>query len=211
MANILHYTEQFENAYWTGFDTLVVTPNTHAAPAFAGVNAGMADTVEDASASVYSSLFGTFETIPNDSSEWIASVYIRKDAVTSRFPAFAIQFQGGTNLSWGASMNTATGAFGIYDSPGPTSSGVEDIDAEWWRWWVNPVNNSSGNTQARMALYPAAFDTSPGVGLNGGLLGSIVPWGINLTNTAALDTYDPEPFYAFTAPAGPVMMTTFLQ
>lgn len=196
-ANILPNTEHFSGSGWTSFDGLVVTADSHAAPGFAGIHAGGADTLEDTSGSITSSLYGDFETIPNDSSAWIASVYIQKDMNESRFLGFVSDIRGGASeRSYGLSLNTKTGQLSMYDSPGPTDFGVEDVDSLWWRIWMRPVNNSSGNTAIRVAIFPCMF-TSLGSGISGGLTGSVIAWGMNLTNDDTLQIYQPDPTYVF--------------
>lgn len=196
-ANILHFTEQFDNAYWTPFDGLVVTPNTFAAPVFAGSNAGLADTVADTSAGGISSLYGTFESIPNDASSWLFSTLIRKDTTQTRFPLLHANFFGGTDAFSNIQINTQTGVAGNAESAPSDAFGVVDVDSNWWRLWMRKANNNTGNTLVRVALFPAYSATIGGVG-DQSILGSIVAWGINATNDATLQDYQPNPTYAFT-------------
>jgi hypothetical protein len=197
MANVLDKTEAFnDTGEWSAFDGLVVTANTHAAPAFAGVHAGLADTVEDTNGGVASSLYGPFKSIPSDSSDWIISVHVRKDATTSRFPHFAVDFDGGTGFSAGVQLNTSTGEVANSGSA-PDAIGVVDVDATWWRVWMRKANNGSGNNIARFNMAPC-FASTLGGSVNGGLTGSIVMWGVNMTNASTIQTYEPDPFYEFT-------------
>lgn len=196
MANIVTFTEQFDNGVWSAFDGCVVTADTHAAPAFAGDDAGLADTVEDTSNTVQSSLFGTYAVIPNDSSVWTTSVFIRKDANSARFADIQCQFAGGTGISCGISINTVTGAVANCTDGAPDSSGVIDVDATWWRFWFTRANNNSGNTVLRSAIFPARAATLGGAPL-GSIMGSVIAWGMNQTNTGSVQEYEPNPFYSF--------------
>ncbi len=191
MANIVPYTE--DCSQWTPTN-VVVTTNTHAAPSTSAVGAGLADTVDDQSSSLGSVTF-TDQAISSDASSWTASVYVRKDAITSRTPEFLIRFGGGTLLVAGISFDTSTGTV---SSPASVqdadASGVVDVDTNWWRVWYRKANNNSGNTAIRLILYPAAqgvIDT----GASSTATGSIVVWGVNLTNTSSVQTYEPNPAY----------------
>ena len=198
MPNILHFTEQFDNSYWSAFDSCTRTADTHAAPVFAGDDAGLADTLDDASGAAGGSLFGTYETIPNDTSTWTASLYVRKtgDATPDFFPLFGVQINGGTQLFPSVSMNTYSGVVASGGDGAPDDMGVEDIDATWWRPWWSKANNNTGNTIARLYIYPA-YSGTIGAGNDGTKIGSIIIWGANLTNTPTVGVYEPEPFYEF--------------
>jgi len=196
MANILHFTEQFDNAYWSG--TSLVTANTAAAPSGFGVNAGLADTLEDNSAVAAQFLVSTYETIPNDSSDWLASLFVKKDAITSRFPRLVLQMNGGSGPLSGVSLNTSTGAVveGGETFPATTAKGTVDYDALWWRVWWRVPNDSSSNTQARFFLAPGYTGITGDIN-DPTIMGSIIIWGANLTNTSTIQPYEPEPFYTF--------------
>jgi hypothetical protein len=199
MANIVTQTENFNHADWTQFSSLIVTTNTHAAPAFAGINATLADTLEDATGAAQSGMQSTFRTISNDSSDWVTSAFVRKDATTSRFPELLCQFANGTGIVAGISYNTSTGEIANATAGAPDASGVDDIDATWWRFWFRKANNGTGNTSLRTLCFPARATTLGG-GNNSAAVGLIVLWGVNQTNTSTVQTYEPDPFYAFTRP-----------
>ncbi len=198
MANILLYTEAFDNAAWlleSGGTATTVTADTFAAPAFAGANATLADTVSDISTTVQGEAYQDV-AIPNDSTDYVFSVYVRKDTNTTRFPEFMIEFRNGTSFARAIHINTQTGASsaGSY-VPAPTAYGVEDIDATWWRVWLKQANSSAGNTVIRVHVAPARA-ASLGGGANSPSLGDLVVWGGNITNTSTLQAYEPHPFYS---------------
>jgi hypothetical protein len=192
-ANLQQATEQFDHAgAWSAFDGLTVTAGTHSPPTGAPSGALDASTLNDTSAGGQASLFGTYYSIPNDSAPYCASIYVRKDANTSRFPQIGMQINGGTQIVSGISINTSTGAIATANgSTAPDSSGVEDIDANWWRFWFVKANNSSGNTIVRMFLYPAISLTLGGTA-DSGIVDSAVFWGANLRNGEAPTTYSPQ-------------------
>lgn len=197
MANLLQFTEAFDDAYWSG-GTATVTANSEAAPVDFGVTAGGADTLTDNSGAAAQYLLSTNATIPNDSSDWLGSVFVRKDAITSRFPRFAVQISGGSGPLSGISLNTATGvAVEAGDTyPATTAKGVVDVNALWWRAWWRVPNDSTGGTQIRMFIHPA-YTSVPGDIADGTITGSVIVFGANLTNTSTLQPYEPQPFYAF--------------
>lgn len=198
MANILQFTERLDNTdYWVG--TATVTANTDAAPVDFGSNAGRADTVEDNSVVAVQFLNSLNETIPNDSSNWFASAFVKKDAVTTRFPTISVQMSGGSGSIFGVSINTSAGtvveAAGTF--PPTTAKGVIDFDANYWRVWFRMANDSSGNTQARMFVNAAPTNTHGGDDL-ALVTGSVVVIGVNLTNSNVLLPYQANPAYTQT-------------
>jgi hypothetical protein len=193
MANIVQFTEQFDNSYHSKFDGLTVTSDTHNPPSGYGDLARMADTLSDPGGSL-SSLFTTYETIINDSSDYIVSCFIRKDSNTSQFPELGAQFAGGTGLFPAISINTSTGAVTTASGSSVAASGSVNHDANWWRVWFRIANNNSGNTVVRAWLYPAKSLTLGGA-TDVGAVRDIVAWGINITQASSLEAYDPNPWY----------------
>lgn len=201
-ANILLKTEALDDVTeWTQSDGLTVTSNTLAAPAFAGKYAGRADRVIDASAVLQCGLDGAFHSpIANDSSSWTLSVYVAKDAVTTRFPLLFLNFENGTPITVGISLDTSAGAVASSaDFTAPNASGVVDVDTIYWRFWLRHANNSTGNNAIRARFQPAHSLTHGGAG-NNSAQGTVDVWGFNLTNDAAVQTYQPDPSYAFVLP-----------
>ncbi len=196
MSNILHFTEAFDNAYWTS--SVTVTPNTAAAPAIYGSGAGFGDTLADTSAVSVQGTVGTYETIPDDSSHYFASIHVKKDAVTTRFPTILVQMTNGSGPICGVSFNTSTGAIAEANGtfPATISKGVVDLDANLWRVWFEMANDTSGNTQARMMVRPAQASII-GDADDVTLIASAIVGGANLTRGSALQSYQPDPPYAF--------------
>lgn len=192
MANILTPTEDFSDANWTTTTGALVTVNTHAAPSTAGVGAGQADTITDSSG-LTAVLRSTDGTIANDASDWTASLYVRKDADTSRTPQVLLQFSGGSTIVAGVTIQTDTGILEApYVGGDADASGVIDVDTDWWRLWFRKSNNVSGNVLLRLLIYPAPA--------SGAQTGSVIVWGANLTNTSSVQPYEPAPAYVVVTP-----------
>ena len=89
-----------------------------------------------------------------DDSLWqSASILIKKDTNTTRYSAFSLNLlDGTTELGERLIINTQTGAVTEYSSDGEYS--VFNT-GDWWFITVAIQNNTSGNTAARVSLYPA--------------------------------------------------------
>ncbi len=195
MPNVLTFTEQFDNAAWSNAST-TVTADTFAAPGFTGTKANRADTVQDATGAAVSSLTQDVGSSVVNSLDYTGSIYVRKDAVTSRFPAFQMSFLGATGVDAFVALNTSTGVVSdIVGLGAADAKGVVDVDSLWWRIWWRKANNATGNTLARMVVYPALSGTL-GQSFDSSILGSIVAWGAQIEQASAVGTYVPSPFYS---------------
>lgn len=188
--SILHFTEEFDDAYWTA--TSSVTADTNDPPSAFGINATDADTINDDSGAAVTGITGTFEDITVDTTDWVCSLFVRKDAISTRFPSFVVQLLGSPSVFAGLSINTATGAIA---STGATASGTIDVDTAWWRVWFRVANNGTANA-ARIFFNPSPTGTLGGSD-DSAIMGSVVVWGVNMTNSSVLQAYDPDPSYDF--------------
>lgn len=95
-------------------------------------------------------------TVPNDSTKWTFSAFLKKTTSAASFPGIGIIFIGGSAALVQATINTDTGAGTIRtgSTAGATVS-VTSISATYWRASVTIANDTSGNTSARIAMYPA--------------------------------------------------------
>jgi hypothetical protein len=195
MANIAINTEDFTAGIYGG--SAIVTANTHAAPAFAGGSAGLADTLTDNSAALQMNKYQVCSKPTNDTTSWCFSIYVRKDSDTTRFATFSTNFEGGpgTIKARGINFNTATGATNASITLGaPASHGVVDVDANWWRIWMVDPDNATGCTQIVLGIKPAAAATLTSAD-DSTPVGAIVVWGYNISHDASVQAYDPHPFY----------------
>lgn len=203
MANALTRTEAFDHASWTQDGVISVLANTNPAPGFAGRNAGLADTLADNSGAAVAEIFSD-ATVPDNAALWTFSLYIRKHPDAVRFPGIMLEFRGGTTKSAGMQINTATGEFANFTGTTiPTFSFADDVDPEWWRLRLTLGNNSTGNTTARVHVWPA-MAASLGGGFDAPSTGLIVAWGANLRLFSEGTVYDPAPGYAI-APMAPLI------
>lgn len=201
MANILTYTEQFDNAAWATGKTATVTADSAAAPAAYGANATMADTIEDTSASAQQIIYQTPSKSAGDTSAYIASVFVKKTPGSNPtvFPGFVLQFRPVANASKGIHLNTDTGAVAASltnGDPGVGNYGCVDIDANWWRIWLKYADPNA-NTAVRFIIQPAITGPTIGGGDTSTPVGSIVCWGANLMVADTLQEYEPHPSYMF--------------
>lgn len=197
MANLVLDTEMLDDVgTWSRNDSPTVTADFYSPPSTAAPGANGAEKVEDTDGLTLFSNLTQNITIPNDSNSYVCSCFMRKDAVTTRFPELRLLFVNGTLLVYGLQLNTSTGAAAADpDWTVPISSGVVDVDANWWRPWFQGANNNTGNTIAEIAIYPAITDAGLGTTAHASAVGSIGVWGVNLTQSTVLLPYEPNPDY----------------
>ncbi len=100
-------------------------------------------------------------TVANDSTTWAISIYVRKDSTTDRFPAIACILFNGTSQTATFRINTSTGETFEESSVGTVSVAVKEA-GDFWRMIVTVANNSSGNTQLQINIFPARSVTLDG-------------------------------------------------
>lgn len=194
MANVLQYTEDFNNGAWFKWGTIGVTTDTFAAPPMFGPNATLADTLTDSDVTDQVNIEQWVARGTPDSSLWTASVFIRKDTDTTRYPEIVIGFRFGTSQVFkSVILNTQTGAITDGVAGSPAASGVIDVDANWWRVWLRE-SDASDNTHVAIAVYPAR-DSSFSPSASSALTGTVIAWGANITKTSTVQDYDPHPSY----------------
>jgi hypothetical protein len=204
--NILTYTNDFAQAYWTKSATL--TANSTISPD----GTTNASTLEDDSAVNFEDMRrGSLTVTANEN--WTAECYIKKTvgAITN-YPGIGLSLGGGFATGY-IILNTTTGAFNLADVVGGTYSGmVEDAD-EYWK--CSLVFNSI-YTSAIVLIYPAL--STNGTTLNSAAVGTAVVYQANVkkgvptstiistgsATTRAIDT--PDPIAITATPTGTLLI-----
>lgn len=138
----------------TAWDILSGTP-TVIADGAAGIDGTLvADKIEDDGTEELGIIY-QIVSIPNDSTWWTAFAHIRKDNDETRFPEIGVILFNGTYQTIAAQINTKTGAVATTTSTGSVNVYAED-KGTYWKFVVSVKNNTTGNTQARVTIYPAA-------------------------------------------------------
>lgn len=141
---------------------------TRAQDATGPLGANTAFTIVDNNASTTELLEDT--ACPNDSNTHIFHMLWKKTSTPSVFPEVRLSVTGGTFQIINAQLNTETGATNTRSITGTGTQGVIDR-GDWWQWWITIKNNSTGNTTARLKIYPVFSSTLGGAG-NGALTGT---------------------------------------
>lgn len=150
--NLALHSEALGNAAWlAGGDDASVTADDATAPD----GATTADKVDDANNTTLLQLRQDV-TVADDSKDRTYSLYIRRGLDTSAVN-LRLQYTGGTTaLTYAIIFDPADGSGQVY-GPGdaPTDWAVERANDDYWRAWVAGANNGTGNTTARLELFPA--------------------------------------------------------
>jgi len=109
-ANLLTYSEQFDNAAWTNVGTPTVTANTTLAPD----GTTTADTINDSSAVESQGRRQTITIPASTTITYTGSVYILKTSgAPTVFPIVNLRMTGGTTVDAYVVLNTTTGQTAI--------------------------------------------------------------------------------------------------
>lgn len=165
-ANLLIYSEQFDNVAWADIGTPVVTANTTAAPD----GATTADTIEDNDGAGLEGLEQDV-TVADDSVERTFSVYLKEG--TAAETTIRIEYSVGTPGNQDATITWA--------GPSIVGGTLEDVGGGWYRAEVGLANDSSGNTTCTCHVYPA--------GLTASATGTVIAWGAQLEENIIPGSY----------------------
>lgn len=172
--NMVLYSQNFANSWWSKNTGITLTSTTQLAPD----GSFTATTLNDANSGNYPNIASSI-TIPNNSQTYNFSIYVRKTTggTTPQF-GLNVAISGGTTVNLNPRMNPDTGV---------ANSGSTVSDGIYWRWNFTMTNNSSGNTTINFSIYPA---TGPNGGSdNGTATGSNTVWGFQITQGATLLPY----------------------
>ena len=175
--NIVTYSQDFTNAAYSKSTGLI-----SATGVLAPDSTLTATTMTDDDAANWES-FGRSFTVPNDSTSYNISIYIRKTTgATSTRTGFNVSFTGGTTKSYNIRFNADTGV-----AAGGDSNLVTSENNNFWRLSFTVSNNSTGNTSLNISYYPAT-----GIYDGGDVTtatGSHTVWGFQVTRGATLLPY----------------------
>ncbi len=158
-TNVVTRSEALDHGAWTSGFSVVVTPNSTLAPD----GTMTADTVDDNDGANTSHRVFSKTTGVGTSDEYVASIFAKQGtASTSRIILWFLV--GGVSSQIGADITWAT-----IDTVGPScltgagTCGVIKYPNGWYRVWGRGKNNSTGNTEVRIAICPSSlFNASTG-------------------------------------------------
>ena len=175
--NIVTYSQDFTNAAYSKSTGLI-----SATGVLAPDSTLTATTMTDDDAANWES-FGRSFTVPNDSTSYNISIYIRKTTgATSTRTGFNVSFTGGTTKSYNIRFNADTGV-----AAGGDSNLVTSENNNFWRLSFTVSNNSTGNTSLNISYYPATGIYDGGDVAT--VTGSHTVWGFQVTRGATLLPY----------------------
>ena len=178
-ANVCLQSEDFDTT-WTKSVTL--TTDDAVAPDGATTADKADDTGSGATENIQQNI-----TIPDDSTSWCFSIFVKKTSADSHYFGTELELRGGSSqkIVTPTLYNTNTGAVG--GTTGTDDTGVIDA-GDYWRVWSVVSNNSSGNVTARLKIYPA-FNTAGNASPSNAATGFKHVWGAQLENTAYPTSY----------------------
>ena len=184
--NLLTYSEQFDNAGWakrSAGTVTTVTANTTVAPD----GTLTADTFSDVSTSDYAQIDNGSVTAGIANTTYTFSLYVLKDAVTSRFPEFLL-LDNTNSLGVCIQLNTSTGAVANRTVIGsPTYTTTVESAGLYWRL-IHTIRTGGSATTLTAFIRPVMSATLGGA-VDSSLTGSIVVWGAQLVTGSSAGTY----------------------
>ena len=122
-------------------------------------------------------------SIPDDSNPNVLRIFVKKDAITLRFPEFRLRLTAGTQQRSHVQLNTLTGEAVIRFSEG-TVAVESNSSGDWWELLFSVINNGTGNNNANILLFPAfetVFENTGDVAATGSIIVGNVELHLNKT------------------------------
>lgn len=151
-TNSILYSRDFSNAAWTKASG--ITASADATGIDGKPNTGY--TIDDDGVSAFPSM-NQIVSVLNDSNTHCVTLFLRRDADTTRFPEIQLKLSGGTQVDGAFQVNTATGASTVRS--GTFTSTKIDLVGDYWQVVLTLTNNSTGNTAFRIDVFPAVTTT----------------------------------------------------
>jgi hypothetical protein len=172
-SNLLSHSEYFSN--WSGSSNgAIVTADSINAP----YGTHTADLLDDNSATGSLRIYQTV-LVADDSNSYVYSVYLKQATATHTLVKHQIS---------DGSLQVDNEAVIDWDSPLSVSGSgisIEDEGDGWYRLSISLSNNSTGNVNASVLIWPANY---PSVGV-----GSVYAWGAQLEEGSVATAYDKTP------------------
>jgi hypothetical protein len=181
--NLLQYSEDFSNAYWTKVDSPVMAYNVATAP-----NGTMtATSIQSNSASYYQSITATTLSVAPNSTVTL-SIYIKKETTKTYFGGSYLQFTGATAKITYVLFDEVNGTINIV-APDQISmvTSVESV-GNWWRFIVTGTDTGS-NTNLNFGFYGTLSQN--GTSLSPGIGSARTIWGAQLNIGSTAKPYFP--------------------
>lgn len=128
-------------------------------------------------------------TVSSSGVTLVASVWIKKDNDTSRFPAFSLHTLSNNDDVW-IGLNTSDGGtWNAFTQGGWTvvSFGASEDVSGWWRVYL--VATHSTDTSMRFRFTSAFSSTEGSSSFDGGATGSAIAWGFQLEEGSYPSSY----------------------
>lgn len=140
-----------------------------------------------------------------DTRNYTVRTFIRKDAITSRFPEIQFQLSGGTTVQGFVQINTSTGASASRSGNSATWTVQEyAYNTDFWEV-VGTMANNGTNAVSNVLFYPAYASTLGGAS-SAALTGSIVVGNLELyAGKVTADVIGQDPAYTPQVTAAPVL------
>lgn len=185
ITNLLTYSRAFDGAGWNAVSGGSATANTSTAPD----GTVTADTVTDSNAAAIASRRQTI-AIADDTTIYTGSVYLRK-TTGGTSPTVQVQVVLFNGAAVTQQLRIDTDAGTILSGTGV----IANASTDWWRVSMTAANDASGNTAARLDVYPAIAphgSSTPDVTTTG----SCSAWGAQLEVGSSASAFAPATLLA---------------
>lgn len=167
--NFLLHSEGFPSWVITPIGTITVTSNSIVAPDLTTT----ADTIDDTSAGLPGAVGQARSGILNNNETWTASVYLKEG--TASKSGLSMIMSGGSSIEDAATVTWATHVTDL--------GTLTDVGLGWYRLSFPLTNDTSGNTDIQVKIFPQDPGTPAATG-------TVYAWGAQL-NPGSLTAYVP--------------------
>jgi len=134
------------------------------------------------------------EAIPDDSNKVTIRTFYKKTTSAATFPGLSLELRlGSTTVTKQLTVDTDNGTVTARSSNGSDVHHINDA-GNWWEVALEAANNSTGNTEARIRIYPAVNTDASGTWVSAQTGSCIVDAGEIFENTQIENVNDIPPF-----------------